>query len=348
MLAVLLCGSCEPSDDAFLQTQYVRYTTDQPFAPCGGLADDTDRKIEHLFDRIGEPLPPRDSIAYKWVSDNSSLVCIDYAAGCTRLEADGVKIAALELAQFHELAHAVHFLTLGLGHRVLSEGFATYYADQPGELSAEAMALFGASIESMIVEGVVPGDQYPFAAHFVGVTIERYGLEAFKRFWQDVDRSASSDEFRAAYERRYREPWSDALATIAARKRSVYTDIACRGEARSVGVDGLNLVFEQTCMDEGVLGPVLRDGAIAGEVLVPLELSEGMYRFSFVTPGTTSDPAAAFRGCHEGAPALVAPVGLFFPGDAAVYLAAGRYLLSVRVPLVADAVPLELTIVREG
>lgn len=338
MLTVALCGSCESSDDAFLETTYVRYVTEQPFAPCGGLAADTDLKIEHLFDRIGEPYPSKRSITYKWVANNQSLVCLDYAAGCTRMEGEEPIVAALDLAQTHELAHATHFLALGWGNRLLAEGFATYLANQPPALSAESLSSFATDIELMIAQGTVATEkQYALAAQFVGVTMERHGIEDFKDFWRNVDGTTTLEAFRMAYETQYGEPWAQALSAIAAGQQSTYTDIGCRGEAQVVGTEGLSLTFAQTCEDDGVLGPVWRNGVIAGEVPIPVQFDEGLYRFSFTSKGAVDEPAAHFRGCHEGTTAPQVPVGLFFPGeDSVLFLGAGRYLLSVRVPLTQD------------
>lgn len=146
-----LIGGCEDETEGpFLETKYVRYVTDQPFAPCGGLGRDTDRKVEYLYDRLEEPYPSPLSILYKWVADDSSLTCLPGAAGCTNLSPDGPYIAAVELAMSHELAHAAQFDTLGYTHPLLGEGFATYYSGRYGDLTAGAAETFAADIESMI------------------------------------------------------------------------------------------------------------------------------------------------------------------------------------------------------
>ncbi len=55
------------------------------------------------------------------------------------------------------------------------------------------------------------GEQYPLAARFVGMTIERHGIAAFKAFWREVPRHAKLAEVRATYEASFGESWSDAL-----------------------------------------------------------------------------------------------------------------------------------------
>ena len=350
-LIAVLFGGCEQESAApFLETEYVRYSTVQPHAPCGGLAGDTDRKVEHLYDRLEEPYPPPRSIFYKWVADNSGLLCVENAAGCTRLGSEGPIIAALDLANSHELAHASHFSTLGYSHPLLSEGLATYYTGRYGLLSSDAKDTFAADIESILVEGEVLGRQYPLAAHFVGVTIERHGLDAFKEFWREVGFSTTLAEFRAAYESRYGEPWPAALATMAGQRQAAWFDLECEGEAQVVGAEGLHLVVPETCEDEGVFGPVRNDEAYAGDVRIPIELStDGSYHFKFTHPGGADVAAATFRGCQLAGPALGAPITVFFPrDDHSVLLGAGRYLLSVRVPLTPSDAPVEAWIVPEG
>ena len=205
-------------------------------------------------------------------------------------------------------------------------------------LSAESLSSFATDIELMIAQGTVATEkQYALAAQFVGVTMERHGIEDFKDFWRNVDGTTTLEAFRMAYETQYGEPWSQALSAIAAGQQSTYTDIGCRGEAQVVGAEGLSLTFAQTCEDDGVLGPVWRSGVIAGEVPIPVQFDEGLYRFSFTSKGAVDEPAAHFRGCHEGTTAPQVPVGLFFPGeDSVLFLGAGRYQLSVRVPLTQE------------
>lgn len=69
------------------------------------------------------------------------------------------------------------------------------------------------------------------------------------------------------------------LSAIAAGQQSTYTDIGCRGEAQVVGTEGLRLTFAQTCEDDGVLGPVWRNGVIAGDVPIPVQFDEGCIGF---------------------------------------------------------------------
>lgn len=350
-LFAVLCGSCEEeSDPAFLETEYVRYVTDQPFVPCGGLAQNTDQKVEQLSDRVGEPYPSPQSILYKWVADNSTLVCAENALGCTRLEPEGPIVAALELAVFHELAHAVHFASLGYTHPVLSEGFAVYHGNLYGGLSSSSMDTFASDIESMIQNGDVSAGQYLSAGHFVGAIVERHGIAAFKDFWRELGYSSTLDDFRTAYEAHFDEPWAEALVTIANHERTVWSDLECEGEAQVVGAEGLHLMVAETCEDESVVGPVRNGGGYAGELRIPIELPvEGSYRFAFVHPGGAGVLAAMFRGCQSGGPAPAAPLTAFTAqDDQVVFMAAGRYLLGVRVPLTAGEAPVEVRITREG
>lgn len=133
LFASLGCAACEatPDEGPFLETHYVRYLSDQPFAPCGGLARETDKQVEFLFDLLGEPYPPPLSIEYEWVEDNSTLTCSDNASGCAQATVGGAAIESVYLAYLHELAHAAHLLTIGTSHRVLTEGFASYASSQP-------------------------------------------------------------------------------------------------------------------------------------------------------------------------------------------------------------------------
>ncbi len=351
LFVTALVGGCEDETEGpFLETEYVRYVTVQPFAPCGGLVRDTDRKVEHLYDRLEEPYPSPLSILYKWVADDSSLTCLKGAAGCTSLGPDGPRIAAVELAMTHELAHAAHFDTLGYTHSLLSEGFATYYSGRYGDLTAGAMETFAADIESMITSKEVPGAQYPLAAQFVGATIERHGLSEFKEFWQAIEPSSPLESFREIYESHYDEPWDEALVTIASQERAVWLDVECEGETQVVGAEGLHLMVAETCEDESVVGPVRNGGGYAGELRIPIELPvEGSYRFAFVHPGGAGVLAAMFRGCQSGGPAPAAPLTAFTAqDDQVVFMAAGRYLLGVRVPLTAGEAPVEVRITREG
>lgn len=350
-LFAALCGGCEDeSDPPFLETEYVRYVTDQPFAPCGGLAQNTDRKVEQLYDRLAEPYPPPQSILYKWVADNETLVCAENALGCTRLEQERPIVAAVELAVFHELAHAVHFASLGYTHPVLSEGFAVYHGNLYGGLSASSIDTFASDIESMIQLGEVSAGQFLLAAQFVGATVERHGLAPFKEFWRDLEYSSTFEEFRTAYEAHYDEPWDEAIVEIANHERAIWSDLECEGEAQTVGAGGLRLMVAETCEDESVVGPVRNGVGYAGEVRLPIELPvEGSYRFTFIHPGAVDDVAAVFRGCQSGGPAPATPITAFTAQDDQVILmGAGRYLLGVRVPLTAGGAPVEVRITREG
>jgi hypothetical protein len=73
LLASLGCAACEaaaPDGGSFLETRYVRYVSDQAVTPCAGLARETDKQIEYLFDLLGEPYADPLSIEYEWVEDN--------------------------------------------------------------------------------------------------------------------------------------------------------------------------------------------------------------------------------------------------------------------------------------
>jgi hypothetical protein len=348
-LVVAFCSACAADPDpGYFDTKYVRYVTDQPFAFCEGLTSDTDRKVEYLFDQLGEPAPPERAILYKWVADNSTLTCSDKynVIGCTNLDGEDVRIASIEPAVFHELAHAVHFYHLGVSHRLLTEGFATYQTEPNRDFDPEMIESFTTDIEAMITLGAVPDiNSYGIAAHFVGMTIERHGIEAFKSFYLDIDRSANLEDFRATYEAHYGEAWSEALTLIAAQQRTVYDDIECEGAAEIVGAGGLHRTITATCEDDNVTGPIRFGSVPAGELQIPVELNEGFYRFAFVHPGEAGDTAATFRGCFAGAPAPVAPITKFYPqDDMKLLLAAGRYLLSVRVPLTDGSPPIEVIV----
>lgn len=350
LMAVLCVGCGAESDAPFLETEYVRYVTDQPFTPCGGLARNTDRKIEYLFDHIDEPYPPPQAILYKWLADDSSLVCIENAIGCTRLDPDGPTIASVELGVFHELAHAVHLYALGYSHPVLNEGFAVYYTGRYGDLSPDGMMTFASDIESMISLGDLAKEQYPLAAKFVGATIERHGLSTFKNFWKDVGYSSTLAEFRAAYEAHYEESWTEALAMIASHKRASWMDPECEGEAKVLDAEGLQLIISETCQDEGVVGPVRNGDMYAGEMRISVEIPiGGSYRFAFSHSGAGDGVVASFRGCESGGPAPVTPINVFLvQDDREVLLDPGRYLLGVRVPLTPGEVPVEVSITPKG
>ncbi len=350
-LVAVLGLACEgESSDSFLETKYVRYVTEQPFAPCGGLAHDTDRKIEYLYDMIGEPYPPPRSILYKWVEDNSNLVCGTNALGCARLEAEGPVVASTELVVFHELAHAVHFFALGYSHSLLSEGMAVYYTANYDVLSPEGMDSFASDIESILVLGDVPGPKYPVAALFVGAIIERHGMDLFKEFWRDIGVSTTPEEFRAAYEARFGEEWAEGLTAMSAWKQTFWDDIGCEGDARMVDPRGLHLVIPETCEDEAATGPIRRGPTYDGEISIVIELpSDGFYRFTFVHPGKPDEPVMDFRGCQADGPAPAAPINIFFAqDDETVLLEAGRYLLGVRVPLMPGEAPVEVMISPQG
>lgn len=158
LLASLGCAACEaaaPDEGSFLETRYVRYVSDQPFAPCGGLARETDTHVEFLFDFLSEPYPAPRPIEYEWVEDNSTLTCSKNAAGCAYTTAEGAAIASIYLADLHELAHAAHFLTIGTSHRILTEGLASYASNQPGTADSQDTALFTQAIEGIITAGTL-------------------------------------------------------------------------------------------------------------------------------------------------------------------------------------------------
>lgn len=353
LIAILGSACDENSDPPFLETKYVRYVSELPLDPCGGLAKSTDEKVEHLFDRLDEPYPPPLSILYKWVADDSTLICSPNPLGCARLTPEGPVIASTELAVSHELAHAVHFFALGYTHPLLSEGLATYETEGNQALSLVAIQTFGTDIESFITLGDVPGDQYHLAAQFAGATLERHGLAAFKKFWQQVTFSTTLDEFRTAYEAQYDESWSDALVRISEHRSANWPDRGCEGDAQVIGAEGLHLMVTETCEDATVFGPVRSGGAPAGMSRIPVEIpNEGSYRFAFVHPGEKGDVAAYFRGCQVGGPAPGTPLTAFFvqgdPDEQVALMGAGRYLLSVRVPLTAGGEPVEVRITPEG
>lgn len=348
-LVVAFCSACATDPEpGYFHTKYVRYVTDQPFAFCEGLASDTDRKVEYLFDQLGEPAPPEHAILYKWVADNSTLTCSDKynVLGCANLDGEDVRVDSIEPAVFHELAHAVHFYYLGVSHRLLTEGLASYQTEPSRDLNPETIDSFADDVETMIALGAVPDlKSYDIAAHFVGITVERHGIEAFKSFYLDIDRSSTLEDFRTTYEAHYGEAWTEALALIAAQRRVVYDDIECEGAAEIVDAGGLHRTINATCEDDNVTGPIRFGSVPAGVLRIPLELTEGFYRFAFVHPGEAGDTAATFRGCFAGAPAPVAPITQFYPqDDMKVLLAAGRYLLSVRVPLTDGSPPIEVIV----
>ena len=351
LLASLGCAACEadaPEDGSFLETRYVRYVSDQPFAPCGALARETDQQVEYLFDFLGEPYPALRPIEYEWVEDNSTLTCRKNAAGCAYPTAEGAAIASIYLADLHELAHAAHFLTIGTSHQILTEGLASYASNQPGTADSQDTALFTQAIEEIITAGTLSAGQYPLAARFVGMTIEQHGMAAFKAFWQKVPRNAQLAEFRATYEASFGESWSDGLAAIASREQTSFSDPYCEGDVQVVG-DSLKLTFSETCEDEEVTGPLRNFGVVKGELPVPIELtSEGMYRFRLNSGGGPTEPVAGFRGCRDGGPAPVPAVTLFVSNEDVVqYLGPGRYLLNVYVPLApGDGPPIDVLVER--
>lgn len=351
LLASLGCAACEadaPEDGSFLETRYVRYMSDQPFAPCGGLARETDKQVEYLFDLLGEPYPAPRSMEYEWVEDNSTLTCVANAAGCAYGTAEGAFIASIYLAYFHELAHGAHLSTIGTSHPVLTEGFASYASGQPGTADPQDTTLFTQAIEGFITAGTLSSDRYSLAARFVGMTIERHGMAAFKGFWRNVPRNAQLAAFRATYEASFGESWSDALAAIASREQTMFSDLYCEGDVQVVG-DSLELTFTQTCEDEKVTGPLRNFGVVKGELPVPIELtSEGMYRFRLNSGGGPTEPVAGFRGCRDGGPAQVPAVNLFVSQeDVTLYLGPGRYLLNIFVPLApGDSPPIEVLVER--
>jgi hypothetical protein len=164
LLASLGCAACEaaaPDEGSFLETRYVRYVSDQAVTPCGGLARETDKQIEYLFDLLSEPYPAPRPIEYEWVEDNSTLACSINAAGCAYATAEGAAIASIYLADLHELAHAAHLLTIGTSHRVLTEGFASYASNQPGTADPQDTTYFTQAIEEFITAGTLSSDQYP-------------------------------------------------------------------------------------------------------------------------------------------------------------------------------------------
>lgn len=350
LFASLGCAACEATSDEgpFLETHYVRYMSDQPFAPCGGLARETDKQVEFLFDLLSEPYPPPLSIEYEWVEDNSTLTCSDNASGCAQATVGGAAIESIYLAYLHELAHAAHLLTLGTSHRVLTEGFASYASSQPRVAAPQDAAVFTQAIESLLDAGTLSGEQYTLAARFVGMTIERHGIAAFKAFWREVPRDAKLAEVRATYEASFGESWSDALAAIASREQTAFRDPYCEGDVRAVG-DQLKLTLTQTCEDEDVTGPLRNSGVVTGELPIPIELaSEGMYRFHFDSAGGPTEPVAGLRGCSIGSPAPVPSISLFSSqDDVTQYLGPGRYLLNIRAPLIpGDNAPIDVIIDR--
>ncbi|MBL9102334.1 MAG: hypothetical protein JNL82_15320 [Myxococcales bacterium] len=348
-LVVAFCSACAADPDpGYFDTKYVRYVTDQSFAFCEGLASDTDRKIEYLLDQLKEPYLPEQAILYKWVVDRSKLACSESknAIGCANFDGEDVRVTSIEPAVFHELAHAVHFYHLGMSHRLLTEGLASYQTEPGRGLDPDMPNSFAADIESMITLGAVPDlKSYDIAAHFVGVTVERFGIEAFKSFYLDIDRTSTLDDFRSTYEAHYGEAWSEALTLIASQQRTVYDDIECEGTAEIIGAEGLHRTITATCEDDNVTGPIRLGSVPAGELQIPVELTEGFYRFAFVHPGEPGDTAATFRGCFVGAKAPEAPIKRFTPSDdMKVLLATGRYLLSVRVPLTDGSPPIEVIV----
>ena len=351
LIASLGCAACEaadPDEAAFLDTRYVRYVSDQPFAPCGGLARETDKRVEFLFDLLDEPYPAPLSIAYEWAEGGSTLKCDENAAGCAKATPEGALISSTYLADFHELAHAAHLLTIGTSHRLLTEGLASYASNQPRAAAPQDATVFAVGIERILESGVPSADEYPLAARFVGMTIERHGIAAFKEFWRNVPRDAQSVEVREAYEASFGESWSDALAVIASREQTAFRDPSCEGAAQDVG-DRLQLSLTQTCEDEDVTGPLRNSGVVTGELPIPIELaSEGLYRFRFSDSGVSKRPIASFRGCSNGTPAPVPALTLFSSqDDVTQYIGPGRYLLNVRVPLAPGGdSPIEVIIER--
>jgi hypothetical protein len=351
LLASLGCAACEvgaPDEGSFLETRYVRYVSDQAVTPCGGLARETDKQIEYLFDLLSEPYPAPRPIEYEWVEDNSTLTCSINAAGCAYATAEGAAIASIYLADLHELAHAAHLLTIGTSHRVLTEGFASYASNQPGTADPQDTTYFMQAIEEFITAGTLSSDQYPLAARFVGMTIERHGITAFKAFWLKVPRDAQLAEVRAAYEATFGESWSNGLAAIASREQTSFSDPYCEGDVQVVG-DSLKLTFTQTCEDEEVTGPLRNFGVVKGQLPIPIELtSEGMYRFRFNSGGGPTEPVAGLRGCSDGGPAPVPALSLFVSQEVVTqYLGPGRYLLNIYVPLApGDSPPIDVSIER--
>jgi hypothetical protein len=351
LLASLGCSGCEaavPDDGSVFETRYVRYVSAKPFVPCGGLARETDQQVEYLFDFLGEPYPAPQSIEYEWVEDKSMLGCAESTAGCAHGTAEGAAIESIILAHLHELAHAAHELTIGNSHRVLTEGFASYASGQPGSADPQDVTLFTQAIEEFITAGVVPLDQYPLAARFIGMTIERHGIGPFKAFWRKVPRNAQLEEFRATYEASFGVSWSDALAAIASREQTLFSDLSCEGDVQVVG-DSLKLTFSETCEDEVVTGPLRNFGVVKGEFPVPIELTlEGMYRFRLNSGGGSTAPVAGFRGCRDGGPAPEPAVTLFVSNEDVVqYLGPGRYLLNIYVPLApGDSPPIDVLVER--
>jgi hypothetical protein len=351
LLASLGCAACEaaaPAEGSFLETRYVRYVSDQAVTPCGGLARETDKQVEYLFDLLSEPYAHPLSIEYEWVEDQSMLACGENASGCTYGTVDGAVIESIYLAHLHELAHAAHELTIGNSHRVLAEGFASYASNQPGTADSQDTAFFMQAIEGLFIAGTFSVDQYPLAARFVGMTIERHGIAAFKAFWQKVPRNAQLAEVRVTYEASFGESWSDGLAAIASREQTAFGDPYCEGDVHVVG-DPLKLTLSQTCEDEAVTGPLRNGGVVTGQLPIPIELtSEGMYRFHFNSPGRFVEPFAGLRGCHNDGPAQVPGISVFYSqDDITQYLGPGRYLLNIRVPLApGDSPPIDVSVER--
>jgi hypothetical protein len=285
LLASLGCAACEvgaPDEGSFLETRYVRYVSDQAVTPCGGLARETDKQIEYLFDLLSEPYPAPRPIEYEWVEDNSTLTCSINAAGCAYATAEGAAIASIYLADLHELAHAAHLLTIGTSHRVLTEGFASYASNQPGTARPSGHNLLHAGDRGVHHCGDVVIRPISTRGALRRHDDRTPWITAFKAFWLKVPRDAQLAEVRAAYEATFGESWSNGLAAIASREQTSFSDPYCEGDVQVVG-DSLKLTFTQTCEDEEVTGPAAelrsRERAVAyshrahlgGHVSLPIQ-----------------------------------------------------------------------------
>lgn len=232
---------------------------------CAGTLHRLDTFVEAVFLELEEDPPEGPFINYLWSEgttkpDGEGWDCITGASGCAipRSQGESVDIRSVWIDHYHELVHAVHLRALGRSAPLLEEGLATYYGDPSDRWAAGADALDD-KLVPFFDQGFTPrGRSYPAAKRFVGYTIERYGIEAFKGLWREVPHGISYASFRSVYESRFALSFAEALAEAAEHELIHQTLSRCTGEELDWGEgDDLQVELGGTCDEDDSIGPTL-------------------------------------------------------------------------------------------
>jgi len=243
-LALVSCGIDKPPVFLALETEHFEFYREDTLPPaCDALGADLEGYFAAFSDYLDVSYPPGAKVIYNQLSTYRYLneLCgtgpDSAVAGC--YAPDGDVIASVYAVYPHEIAHVIEHRIGGPGHHplLLSEGLASMLGggspyDRPDHrvdatVPVEQLIDDGAFIEAYSVPGSGGGGAlYSSAAGFVRYLINRYGKDAFLRFYASTKGLTHGAEIKGRFSEVLLDDFNDVVDTWRTGAQPIVDDLA--------------------------------------------------------------------------------------------------------------------------